>query len=94
MFGQPVYKPTALQNIQGISFLRTGEFNIKQGKFIPARALFEKAIKNGNIEAYYLLADMYRKGQGMPKKPQYATKLEKEAVDIDTIRSYEQYGRH
>jgi len=71
-----------------IAMLRSGVIAYSNGKYEEAFQKYSLAQKKGNFYANSLLADLYNKGNGVPKNQEKALDLLKDVDDVDGIAAY------
>ena len=71
-----------------IAMLRSGVIAYARGNYEEAFQKYSLAQKKGNFYANSLLADLYNKGNGVPKNQKKALELLKDVDDVDGIAAY------
>ena len=71
-----------------IAMLRSGVIAYSKGSYQEAFQKYSIAQKRGNFYANSLLADLYNKGNGIPKNQEKALDLLKDVDNVDGIAAY------
>jgi uncharacterized protein len=71
-----------------IAMLRSGVIAYSKGNYQEAFQKYSLAQKKGNFYANSLLADLYNKGNAVPKNQEMALDLLKDVDDVDGIAAY------
>ncbi|KAB7886722.1 tetratricopeptide repeat protein [Poseidonibacter ostreae] len=71
-----------------IAMLRSGVIAYSKGNYQEAFQKYTIAQKKGNFYANSLLADLYNKGNGIPKNQEKALELLKDVDNVDGIAAY------
>lgn len=71
-----------------IAMLRSGVIAYSKGNYPEAFQKYSIAQKKGNFYANSLLADLYNKGNGVPKNQEKALELLKDVDNVDGIAAY------
>ncbi len=71
-----------------IAMLRSGVIAYSKGNYQEAFQKYSLAQKKGNFYANSLLADLYNKGNGVPKNQEKALDLLKDVDNVDGIAAY------